>query len=156
MPRRNRRRPIRRPRISFFSCREKRKEPGRSKWEIDLALELSKVYYVKTNDRTLLRPLEVDIVATDRFKEVFLIEVNGPVHYTPAVYGERSHRKSHRNDLRKLHKALVKGYKILVIPAQNRMPKLWEVLEGLEVLSRASGSFSLLFERRGKVSVPLG
>ena len=72
------------------------------------------------------------------------------------MYGERSHRKSHRNDLRKLHKALVKGYKILVIPAQNRMPKLWEVLEGLEVLSRASGSFSLLFERRGRVSVPLG
>ncbi len=144
-----------RPRVYFSRDQKNRKKPGRSNWESNLALALSEKYYVKTNDRAILRPLEIDIVLFAQRGEPHLIEINGPVHYTPSVYGERAHKRSHRNDMRKLRKAQNKNKRILVIPAQNRMPSIEEVQEAIQLLEWASGSFSMIFNKMGNITTPL-
>jgi len=127
-----------------------------SKWELDLAAELAKKFFVTSNNRSILRPYEVDIVFSERFGgQDGLLEVNGPVHYTPAVYGEDAHKRSHRNDMRKLHRAQRRQLKILLIPAQHRMPSKEEVEMAIALYERAEGSFSMLFARMGKISTPV-
>jgi hypothetical protein len=127
-----------------------------SKWEVNLAEELAKTFFVTSNNRTVLKPYEVDIIFTNRKTgEAGLLEVNGPVHYTPMVYGERAHKHSHRNDMRKLRKAANRNLKILLVPAQHRMPTTAEVYEAIALYESAAGSFSMLFAKMGKISAPL-
>ncbi len=83
----------------------------------------------------------------------WLVEVNGPGHYTPDVYGEVAHRRTVRNDLLKLKKAQKLNLRLLVIPAKNRMPSEEELKEGLRMLMSSAGSFSLLFENMGAIKI---